>query len=366
MKVLFLVLLLIHAAIHLLGFVKSVRPAAVKMLKQPIPKIIGLLWLVAAALFLLCAILFSLRLEMWWIISAIALLLSQVLIFRSWRAAKAGTLINLLVLLVTIPAFAAWNFTREYKQDVATGIQQTPSQEELLTEADLAKLPDPVKKYLRYTGAVGQPKVKNFKVTFTGRIRSKAKPGDWMSFTSEQYNFVEASQRFFFMKATMKHLPVNGYHRFEKGNAFMDIRLLSLFRVQYETGKEMGVAETVTFFNDMCCMAPATLIDPRIRWETTDDSSIVKAIFTNENIPISATLYFDSEGRLVNFVSEDRYAEMENGTMQRLRWSTPLTDYQTFGKYRVAGSADAVYTYPEGEFSYGTFRVASIDYNCVK
>jgi hypothetical protein len=80
-----------------------------------------------------------------------------------------------------------------------------------------------------------------------------------MPFTSEQYNFMDASTRLFFMKAVMKGLPLSGFHSFTNGDAFMDIRLLSLFKVQYQSGKEMGIAETVTFFNDMCCMAPASL-----------------------------------------------------------------------------------------------------------
>ena len=51
----------------------------------------------------------------------------------------------------------------------------------------------------------------------------------------------------------MKKLPIAGFHSFKNGTAFMDIRLLSLFTVQYESGQDMGIAETVTFFNDMCC-----------------------------------------------------------------------------------------------------------------
>lgn len=60
--------------------------------------------------------------------------------------------------------------------------------------------------------------------------------------------FAKATTRLFFMKAVMKGLPVSGLHSFKNGVAFMDIRLLSLFKVQFQSGKEMGIAETVTFF----------------------------------------------------------------------------------------------------------------------
>lgn len=92
----------------------------------------------------------------------------------------------------------------------------------------------------------------NFKIEFTGKIRKDEK-SEWMPFTSEQYNFMENPTRLFFMKATMKGLPVAGYHCFKNGNAFMDIRLLSLFKVQYLAGTEMNLSETVTFL--MICAA---------------------------------------------------------------------------------------------------------------
>lgn len=49
------------------------------------------------------------------------------------------------------------------------------------------------------------------------------------------------------MKASMNGLPVAGFHSFKGGDAFMDIRLFSIFKVQYQSGAEMGIAETVTF-----------------------------------------------------------------------------------------------------------------------
>ena len=143
----------------------------------------------------------------------------------------------------------------------------------------------------------------------------------------------------------------------------MDIRLLSLFKVQYQSGREMGIAETVTFFNDMCCMAPATLIDKRIQWLEID-SNKVEASFTNNNITITAWLWFNDKGQLISFTSNDRYAAGDNNTMQQIPWSTPLKDYRNFNGYNLAGYAETIYHYPEGDLCYGNFRLTNIEYNC--
>jgi hypothetical protein len=121
----------------------------------------------------------------------------------------------------------------------------------------------------------------------------------------------------------------------------------------------MNVAETVTFFNDMSCLAPATLIDKRIKWLEADKDK-VKAEFTNNGITISAWLYFNEKGELINFVSDDRYAADAG---KRLRWSTPMKDYKEFDEHKILGYAEAIYTYPTGDLVYGAFSFTGIEYN---
>lgn len=363
MKTIIIILLVIHGLIHLLGFTKAFNLAAVEQLTLPITKTSGVLWLLATLLFLAAALLFFPDKSFWWMPAVLAVGLSQYLIFGSWQDAKFGTIANVIILLAGIVAYGTWHFSGQYEKDAREGIAQTATMpESLLTEADIQALPEPAQKYMRYSGVLNQPKVKNFKVVFEGKIR-KNEQSEWMPFTSEQYNFMDASTRLFFMKATMKGLPLAGYHRFINGDAFMDIRLFSLFRVQYQTGKEMGIAETVTFFNDMCCMAPATLIDKRIQWLEVDGNK-VKAAFTNNNVTISAWLYFNDAGELVNFTSNDRYAAGDDNTSRQLPWATPLKDYKEQNGRRLPGYAETIYTYPEGDLCYGQFRFVHVEYNC--
>ncbi len=362
MRIVFAILVVLHAFIHLLGFAKGFGLADIRQLSEPISKSAGGLWLLAFVLLITAAALFVFRSSYWWAIALAAVVVSQLLIFYSWHDAKFGTSMNLLILLVAIVGYAASSYYGKFKNDVNAGLlsQAQPVAESLLTESDLHKLPEAVKRYLRYSGCVGRPKVKNFRIEFTGAIR-KDEQSPWMPFTSEQYNFMEMPTRLFFMKAVMKGLPVAGYHCFKNGHAFMDIRLLSLFRVQYQDGAEMDTAETVTFFNDMCCMAPATLIDERIVWQETGENS-VSAIFTDSGISISAELCFNQAGELVNFISNDRYAADAG---KKLPWSTPLKNYMERDGYRLASEAETIYAYEDHDLCYGKFQMVSVQYNCM-
>jgi hypothetical protein len=56
-------------------------------------------------------------------------------------------------------------------------------------------------------------------------------------------------------------LPVDGLHLYAEPEASMQIKIAHLLQVVDAKGPEMNQSETVTMFNDMCLLAPATLID---------------------------------------------------------------------------------------------------------
>lgn len=364
MRVLFILLMLFHGLIHLMGFVKAFQFAEMNQLQIPISKPMGVLWLIAAILFVVAVVMFFVS-DYWFVPATAAALISSALIISSWSDARFGTIPNVIVLVVCVLAISSCSYKGVYRNEIKTAAKQNviPT-ETILTEVDIQSLPVPVQNYIRLTGSIGKPKVQNFNVEFEGKIR-KNEQAEWMPFTCEQQNFMAVPTRLFFMNARMKGLPVAGYHHFKNGKAVMDIRLLSLIRVQYAEGREMDISETVTFFNDMCCMAPATLIDNRIKWfESTPDS--VKCSFTNNGITIRATLIFNEKGELANFISTDRYAYNDNGTMTRIQWQTPLKAYKTVNGFYLPAQAEMIYNYPEGDLCYGIFSLKNIKYNLIK
>ena len=362
LKIIFVFITLIHGLIHFMGFSKAFGYGNITQLTKEIAKPIGVLWFSTGLLFVICIALYLLKKESWVYFALITVVLSQILIINAWQDAKFGTIANVIILIITIIGFFQIKFKNEYKEEVKIGLKESKNlQKNILNEAEIAYLPELIKKYIRYTGFMDKPIVNNFKIEFSGKIRDHAKPV-WMELTSEQYNFIRTPTRLFYLDATMKGLPVAGFHCFKNGVDYMDIRLLSIFKVEYQSGKVMDVSETVTFFNDMCVMAPGTLIDKRIEWLEVIGNN-VKASFTNNGITISAWLYFNEKGEMVNFISEDRSALGKNGETIKLKWSTPMRDYRDINGYRLATYAEAIYTYPEGDFTYATFELKDIGYN---
>jgi len=252
---------------------------------------------------------------------------------------------------------------KTYKKAVLEALQRTRHiKNEILTEKDLQHLPAIVRKYIHCSGSVGKEKVLNYRVEFKGGIRAKSTE-DFMPLTSVQYNFTDQPTRLFYIVAKKKGIPAKGIHLYRDRTAIMLIKILGLFTVVNARGKEMDQGETVTVFNDMCFMAPGSLIDRNIEWKEIDDLT-VDARFTNGNIAITATLYFNESGELVNFLSNDRYELTDGKTFINFPWLTPVTGYTNINGYRLPAGAKLIYKHPDEDLCYGEFNMVSIDYNC--
>jgi hypothetical protein len=359
MRVAFTLVLTLHALIHLMGFAKGFGCAALPQLVIPISRPTGLLWLLATLLLLAAAVALWAAPRAFWVLGAAGLVVSQAVIVASWGDARWGTLANGVLLAAVVYAAFAWGpfgLRADYTQRCSQALGVLGAQPaSVVTEADLAPLPPPVQRYLRFAGVVGQPRVQHFQVRMTGRIRSAA-DAPWMPFTAEQTSVIHPPQRYFFMQATRAGLPIDGLHAYGEDGASMRIRLLSMFTLVDLKGPVLTRTETVTVLNDMAIMAPAALMDAAIRWRQIDGQQ-VEATFSNGPNEVRAVLVFDaSTGALADFWSDDRPALAADGvTLQPQRWSTPVGAYRQQGAWRLASRGEARYAAPDGDYAYAEF-----------
>lgn len=361
MRTLFLIIVFVHGLIHLLGFVKAFNLKDITALTLPISKPLGIVWLIVTVFFLLYGILYFTSSKYAWLVGIITVIVSQMLIIYFWKDAKFGTIPNLIILSVTMVSLGSYllhsEFTNRVKRDFSAN-NTLPI--DLLNESDIVHLPTIVQKYLYYTKSVGQPKIKNFRAEFTGEMRSNPKD-KYMQLQSVQYNFYQKPSRYFYMKASKMGLPATGLHLYQHQTATFDVRLLNWFKVVNAKGDKMDQAETVTLLNDMCFIAPATLIDSRIIWKALNDTTVT-AIFNNGNISVSATLHFDGQGELINFKSNDRY-DTDGKKYDSYPWATPVENYQMKNGYLLPSKAKLIYERPDGDFIYGELFYKSVKYN---
>jgi hypothetical protein len=360
----FAIVLVVHGLIHLLGVAKAFGLADLPQLTHPIPPLLGTLWLLAALLFVSAAAALFVWPRGWWAIGVCAIAVSMFVIVPSWTDAKFGAIGNLVALIGVVFGFLAQgpiSLRAAYERDVDRALTHVGPTKPVSDE-DLAHLPPPVQRYLRGAGVVGQPGVRNFHVRMHGRIRN-GRDAPWMPLMAEQYNLVDEPARLFYLWGSMLTIPVQGYHRYVGPSATMNVRAAALVPIVQVSGSEMNQGETVTMFNDMCVMAPATLIDPAIVWEPVDNRT-ARASFTNAGQTIRAELSFNEVSELTNFWSDDRYQTSPDGkSVRTVRWSTPLARYRSFGPVRLASGGEARWHEPSGDYAYVELTFDDVQYN---
>jgi hypothetical protein len=271
-----------------------------------------------------------------------------------WVVAGVGVVVAGLGLM-------AWttNLARAFATRRAEAIAVPRKVASVLTEADIAHLPLPVRRYIALTGSIGRPVVTEVSLTFNATMYD-APGATGMTGPVKQYERFDLPRRLFLMTTQMKGVPVAVLHDFDTDQATMRVRLAGLVNVVDAGGPELTRTETVTILNDLCVFAPSRLIDPRLTVIPVDETR-AKVAFTLGSNTVSADLVFNAAGELVDFISADRGMLQKDGALRVLRWTTPLSTYRKFDGWSLASEGDAIWHLPEGPFVYAHMRLTHFE-----
>lgn len=229
---------------------------------------------------------------------------------------------------------------------------------EVITEEDLTGLPKPVQRHLRYAGIVGRKKVKSVRLRQEGRFR-QGEDGSWMSFKAEQYYTTE--QPGFIWKTDMSFLPlvsVIGRDKYYNGEGNMLIKIPPFIKIADARGDDIDQGTLVRYLNEIMWFPTAYLSD-YISWEPIDSNS-ARAIMTDHGTTVSAVLYFDEKGRLVDFVADRYYAGGDETTLET--WTTPIKGYGKMEGLRIPVKGEGVWKLDSGDFTYIELQVTELEY----
>ncbi len=233
-----------------------------------------------------------------------------------------------------------------------------------VTEADLAALPEPARRYFRFMGAVGRPRDASLRAHWRGRFRRHPRER-WMPCEAWQHNTREPIARIFHLVVRLGGLvPALGRDTYQAGRGRMLIRVLDRLTVVDAQGYELDTGELVTWLDDAILLAPSMALRPNATWTPVDADSFDVSV-TDGGRTVAGRVFVDGRGAPVDFRTTDRFLDNPDprqGRWLRACWSTPVEGWRATADGRMLPTrGQAMWRLPEEPFAYGDFELVRED-----
>lgn len=276
---------------------------------------------------------------------------------RKWLLVAAALAVPAALSAVLLGSRA---LNRLVRNDVrALFSRAAPATGGIVTQAMLQDLPEPVRRYLTYTGVVGKPPVRTVHLRQKGKMRLGAGQ-PWLPLDAEQHYSVWPPGFVWSGTIHLGPLPLaRARDRYLDGNGNMLIKAGSLVTVADATGAEMDQGSMMRYLSEMIWF-PAAFLGDNIAFAPIDDRS-ARVTLTDRGRSATAIMYFDQQGRVTNFVAK-RYRMAGRGAALE-SWSTPVVEYGELAGLRLPVRGKAVWMRPDGDFDYLDVTITELEYN---
>lgn len=360
LKYLFSFIVLLHGLIHLIGFAKAFQYVNIAQLTKEISKPVGVIWLLAAMLFISASVAYIIGKPAWFLYGIAAVALSQIVIVMVWSDAKFGTIANAVILVVALPALGHYRFlgsTRAEARELLSGIRHKSS---IVKTEGIDHLPPVVQRWLSRSGVIGKEQAYCARIRQSGRMRTTPE-SKWMNFTAEQY--VDLENLAFVWTTRVSMMPLiylEGRDKFQNGKGEMMIKLMSLVNIVNEGSHEkINTGSMLRYLGELCWF-PSAALHPYIHWEEMDSLSAL-ATMTYEEIRVSGVFRFTESGDMVSFEAERYYGGGEEATLEK--WLVRTEGYRIFEDIKVPNKSSVIWQLKDGDFVWLELEIIDLEIN---
>jgi hypothetical protein len=361
MKHLIPILIIIHGAIHLLGFLKAYGFMKTSPMTQNIGVTAGIFWLISFLLFFVSVFLFYNRQSFWPFVVIAAILISQILIILSWTDARYGTILNIIILFVAIGELGNFYFDNMVEKEVAF-IYQQPSTSSFPDKpiASLEKFPPIVQKWLLSSGTMKEAAIKKVFLKQKGSLKTSPS-GEWMPFTAEQW--FNISPPSFIWKSDVSMwgpLYFLGRDKLFEGKGSMLIKLNAIVPVVNSKNDPKIDEATMQRYMAEICWFPSAAMEPYFQWESVDELT-AKASMTIDDKTVFGQFNFSPEGDLVSFETKRYMGQGKNASLEI--WQIHNSSFKIFNGIRIPNKSEVFWKLADGDFQWLQLEISEIYYN---
>lgn len=233
------------------------------------------------------------------------------------------------------------------------------TKDRIVTADRLIGLPEPVQRYMEYSGVIGKPWIRTAYVKQSGRFRQGFdKP--WMPMAAEQVFTIDPPGMVWNARFKMYGLPLmRARDSYKNGEGHMFGKAAGLFTIFDDRSEYLTLGTMTRFLSEMIWFPTAYLSD-YITWTAVDDQSADVAM-TDRGRTVTGRMYFDSLGRPTVFEAMRYMGNQESSVLTP--WFTPNKEYGVRDGLNIPVNGQVGWKLPEGDLIYGDFSIDKAEYN---
>ena len=231
-----------------------------------------------------------------------------------------------------------------------------PAASTSVSERDLERLPEAVRRWLRYSQVVGTQRPTTVRLRQHGEFQMDSR--GWLPYEAEQYFTTDPPA--FLWKASFRMLPlvsVAGRDQYRNGEASLQMRILSLFPVAQKTGGGLNQGDLLRYLGEFQWFPAAALAD-YVSWEGLGPDS-ARATISHGGVTASMTFVFGADGRLL----EEQAIRYNDARGRNERWVNRNDSDQVFDGIRVPAVGEARWEYDSGLYPYIRWHLTDLEHN---
>lgn len=139
----------------------------------------------------------------------------------------------------------------------------------------------------------------------------------------------------------------------------MLIKIPPFITIADARGDEIDQGTLIRYLNEIMWF-PTAYLNDYIQWESIDSTS-AEATITYGGVTASATLYFNENGQMTNFIADRYFTQGDKSSLET--WSTPIKEYREINGMRLPVKGEGVWKLDSGDFPYIRVEITDIEYN---
>jgi len=275
-----------------------------------------------------------------------------------WKLLLAG-----FAVAVGLGAFAIWTanerFDRAVDRRIGDLLAAGRSEAHVVTDADLATLPEPIARWLRHADVVGKPIPASVRLRQRGRIRQSPE-SPWMSFRADQYYTIDPPGFIWRVSASIPPgVFVRGFDALEDGRGAMRMKALALFSVVDANGPTIDQGAALRYLQETVWF-PFAALSRSIAWDAID-ASRARATLSINGETVSGVVHVDEAGCVTLFEGL-RYRDEAPAPALR-PWQAVTREDRGMSGIRVPTAGEGVWVIDDGPFVYVELEILDLEYD---